>query len=166
MEKALTSLNDCIDRQLILYRKLLDLFLVERRAILESDLEALNRIVTDKETVLQRIRREEFHRKQIADQIAVQLQLDSEEMTVTRLSKRVGEPHASKLKKRGGKLQELIDTIQIESERNRSLCLQALQFINGSLKMLTTLTHPNQVYHATGRVQHGGKIGRMLSGAV
>lgn len=166
MEKALTSLHDCIDRQLILYRKLLDLFLVERRAILESDLEALNQIVTDKETVLQRIRREEFQRKQIADQIADHLQMEPEGLTITQLSKRVGHPHASKLKRRGGQLQTVVDTIQVESDRNRSLCLQALQFINGSLKMLTTLTHPNQVYHATGRVQNGGKIGRVLSGAV
>jgi hypothetical protein len=166
MEQVLTSLNDCIDRQLILYRKLLDLFHLERRAILESDLDALNQAVMDKEIVLQRIRREELQRKQVADKIATLLELPPESLTITRLSKRVPEPHASDMKRRGGELQALIETIQVESERNRSLCLQALHFVNGSLKMLTTLTRPNQVYHATGRVQNEGRIGRMLSGAV
>ena len=33
-------------------------------------------------------------------------------------------------------------------------------------KLLTTLSHPNQVYHASGRFQSEGRIGRMLSGAV
>jgi len=166
METLLNHLNDCIDRQQNLYRKLLDLFIEERRAILASDLEALNNVVMDKELTLQNIRKEEIKRRQVGDEIAVRLGIDPEELTITQLGKRVKEPYASEIKRRGVCLQTLIDEIQVESGRNRSLCLQALQFVSGSIKLLTTLKHPNRVYHATGRVQNEGHIGRMLSGAV
>ena len=72
----------------------------------------------------------------------------------------------SGIKRKRAQLQAVIDEIQVESGRNRSLCLQALQFVSGSIKMLSSLTRPNQVYHASGRVQNEGQIGRMLSGAV
>jgi len=166
METLLNHLNDCIDRQRNLYRKLLDLFIDERRAILGSDLEELNKVVMDKEMILQKIRKEELQRRQAGDRIAAHLGLDPEALTVTQLSARVKEPYASEIKRRGAELQTVIDEIQIASERNRSLCLQALQFVSGSIKLLTALTHPNQVYHATGRVPNGAHVGRMLSGAV
>lgn len=166
MDTLLNHLNDCIERQQNLYRELLDLFIEERHAILESDLKALNKVVMDKEMVLQNLRHEEFKRRQTGDRIAAQLGLETETLTITQLSGRVREPYASEIKRRGARLQSLIDEIQVESERNRSLCLQALQFVSGSIKLLTTLTHPNQVYHASGRVQNGAHVGRMLSGAV
>ena len=166
MEILLNRLNDCVDRQIHRYRKLLDLFIAERRAILASDLEALNAIVMDKEKLLQHIRGEELERRRVGDDIADQLGLDPERLTITRLSRRVAEPQASEMKRQGAHLQELIEEIQIVSERNRSLCLQALQFVSGSIKMLSALAHPNQVYHASGRVQNEGQIGRMLSSAV
>lgn len=166
MEILLNHLNDCIDRQRNLYRKLLDLFIVERRAILASDLEELNKVVMEKELILQNIRKEELKRRQAGDAIAAQKGLDPEALTITQLSRQVREPYASEIKRRGARLQTLIDEIQVASERNRSLCLQALKFVGGSIKLLTTLTHPNQVYHATGRVQNEGRVGRMLSGAV
>jgi hypothetical protein len=166
MDTLLNYLNNCIDRQHNLYRKLLDLFIEEQRAILASDLEELNNIVIDKELVLQNIRQEELERKQTGDKIAALLGIDPETLTITQLSTRIKEPYASDIKHRGARLQNLIDEIQVASERNRSLCLHALQFVGSSIKLLTTLTHPNQVYHATGRVQNEGRVGRMLSGAV
>jgi flagellar biosynthesis/type III secretory pathway chaperone len=166
METLLNPLNDCIDRQLNLYRKLRDLFLIERHAILASDLEELNTVVMDKERLLQKLRKEELKRREVCDDIAEQLRMPSEPLTITRLSEQIDEPHGSDMQRRGKQLQTLIDEIQVESERNRSLCLQALQFVNGSIKLLTTLAHPNQVYHASGRIQNEGRIGRMLSGAV
>jgi len=166
METLLNHLNNCIDQQRNLYRKLLDLFIEERRAILASDLEELNNVVIDKELTLQNIRQEELKRGKTGDEIAALLGIDPETLTITQLSRRIKEPYASEIKHRGARLQTLIDEIQVESERNRSLCLQALQFVGSSIKLLTTLTHPNQVYHASGRVQNEGHVGRMLSGAV
>lgn len=163
----LNHLSACVDRQLALYRKLLTLFHDERSAILASDLEELNRVVVDKETILQHIRREEVQRRQAADALASDLGLDAGALTLSQLALRLTDaPGAEELQERGTRLQSLLEEIQVESERNRSLCLHALQFVGRSIKLLSTLTHPNRVYHATGRVQNDGHIGRMLSGAV
>jgi flagellar biosynthesis/type III secretory pathway chaperone len=167
MEPLLNDLCDSIDRQLTLYRNLLDLFQDERKAILGSDLEALNRIVFDKERILQDIRRAEVQRRKIADTLAPRLGIEGEALTITRMGVELaGVSGTAAIKRKGAQLKALIDEIQIESERNRSLCLHALQFVSNSIKMLASLTRPNQVYRATGRVQNGAQIGRMLSGAV
>jgi flagellar biosynthesis/type III secretory pathway chaperone len=167
MEKMLNDLCECVDRQLELYSSLLDLFKDERQALLASDLESLNRVIVDKERILQQIRREEVQRRQVADEVARKLGVAAEALTISRLGDALsGLPGADRIKQKGGRLKALTEEIQVESERNRSLCLHALQFVGSSIKMLTNLTRPNQVYHASGRVQNGGQIGRMLSGAV
>lgn len=163
----LNHLSDCIDRQQNLYRKLLDLLHEEQRAIMASDLEELNRVVVDKEMTLQHIRREEVERQKTAEALAATLGLDAGTLSITRLSELCTDRScAASIKQKGARLQSLIGEIQIESERNRSLCLHALQFVGRSLKLLSGLTRPNQVYHASGRVQDSNPIGRVLSGAV
>jgi len=166
MEKLLNALSDCVDRQLNLYRKLLDLFSAERSAVLASDLEELNRVLLDKELLLQNIRNAEHLRRQTAHEMAVLLEIDEASLTISQLGERIDEPYASKIKRKGARLQALIDEIQVVSARNRSLCLQALQFVSGSIKLLTALARPNPVYHATGRMHSERHTGRMLSGAV
>jgi len=166
MEKLLNALSDCIDRQLNLYRKLLDLFNAERSAVLASDLEALNRVLMDKELLLQNIRSVEHRRRQTAHEMVVLLEIDEDSVTIAQLCESIEEPYASTIKQKGDRLKALIDEIQIASGRNRSLCLQALKFVSGSIKLLTALSRPNPVYQATGRIHHDRNIGRMLSGAV
>lgn len=166
MEKLLNALSDCVDRQLHLYRKLLDLFSDERTAVLTSDLEALNRVLMDKELLLQNIRSVEHLRRQTAHEMAVLLGIDEDAVTISQLSESIEEPYASRIKRKGDRLKALIDEIQIASGRNRSLCLQALKFVSGSIKLLTAISRPNPVYHASGRIHHDRNIGRMLSGAV
>ena len=166
MDKFLNALGDCVDGQLNLYRKLLDLFHAERSAILASDLEELNRIIMDKEMLLQSIRNAEVARRTIADKLAAELGIDTGEMTISRLADMVPDPQASRIQDKGARLKDLIGEIQVASERNRSLCLHALQFVSGSIKRLSALTRPNKVYHASGRIPNDKNIGRMLSGAV
>ena len=166
MEILLNALNDCVDRQLNLYRNLRDLFNAERSAVLASDLEELNRVLMDKELLLQNIRRAEHLRRKTAHEMAVFLGVEEASLTISQLSERVDEPYASQIKQKGVRLQALIDEIQVISERNRSLCLQALRFVSGSIKLLTAISRPNPVYHATGRIHKERYTGRMLSGAV
>lgn len=166
MGKFLNALSDCVDGQIHLYRKLLDLFHSERSAILASDLEELNRIIMEKEMLLQSIRNAELARRTIAEKLAAELGIDTGELTVSRLAGMMSDPQASRIQDKGARLKALIDEIQVASGRNRSLCLHALQFVSGSIKRLSALKSPNRVYHASGRIPNDKNIGRMLSGAV
>jgi hypothetical protein len=166
MESLLNQLNQHIRRQQYLYQTLLDLFTAERSAILISDVERLTQIVADKEQVLQDISAVEVRRLQATEQLAARLHEKPGKMTISRLCALIGEPMATKLETAGRDLQVLVETIQTESERNRSLCLHALQFVNGSIRMITNLIDPELVYPPTGRMGRDRPIGRMLSGAV
>jgi flagellar biosynthesis/type III secretory pathway chaperone len=167
METLAHELVQCITRQRHLYQRLLDLFLDERTALLASDLEALNTVVAAKESLLQEIRLAEVKRLKSADRLAAALGLDSDQPpTVNSLGDRLEAVSAQRLKQAGEALQRLVATIQVESDRNRSLCLHALQFVNGSLKLLTNLVCPETVYHSSGRMDLDRSSGRVLSGAV
>ncbi len=166
MQSCLKQLNQCIQRQQHLYRALKDLFVAERSAILISDVERLNRIVVDKERVLKDIGAVEVQRRRNMQQLATYLEEDPAVLTLSRLCARIEEPMATMLKRAGRDLQNLVEAIQTESERNRSLCLQALQFISGSIQLITNLIDPQCVYQSTGKMGNDRPIGRMLSGAV
>lgn len=166
MESLLDYLKQCIQRQQQLYQTLLDLFTAERSAILVSDVERLNRIVADKERVLQDVGAVEIQRRHTTKQLADRLHEDSGAMTLSRLCALIEDPMATRLEQAGRELQILVEAIQTESERNRSLCLHALQFVNGSIRMITNLIDPELVYRPTGRMGNDRPIGRMLSGAV
>ena len=166
METLFRELRHSIHRQQRMYQTLLDLFTAERSAILISDVERLNRIVGDKERVLQDIGAAEVRRRQATAQLAQRLQADKTTMSLSRLCGLIEEPWATELASAGRELKTLIASIQTASERNRSLCLHALQFVNGSIRMMTNLIDPELVYHSTGKMGHDRPVGRMLSGAV
>jgi hypothetical protein len=166
MQSFLKQLDHCIQRQQHLYQALKDLFIAERSAILISDVERLNRIVVDKERVLKDIGAVEVQRHHNMQQLATCLEEDAAALTLARLCGLIEEPMATMLKRAGRDLQNLVEAIQTESERNRSLCLQALQFINGSIQMITNLIDPQCVYQSSGKMGNERPVGRMLSGAV
>ncbi len=166
MQSLLEELKNSIQRQQQLYQSLLDLFTAERSAILISDVERLNRIVADKESILRDIGTAEVKRRHVTEQIAVRLHEPPGGMRISRLCTLIAEPWASDLASAGRDLKALVDAIQAASERNRSLCLHALQFVNGSIRMITNLIDPELVYHPTGRMGNDRPVGRMLSGAV
>ena len=166
MESLLNQLKHCIRQQQQLYQMLLDLFTAERSAILVSDVKRLNRIVADKERVLQDIGTVEVQRRYATEEIALRLNEDAGTMDISRLCALIEEPWATELEIAGRDLKALVEAIQTASERNRSLCLHALQFVNGSIRMITNLIDPERVYHPTGRMAHDRPVGRILSGAV
>ena len=102
MEKELNHLCACVDRQLDLYRNLLDLFHDERKAILASDLERLNHTILEKEGTLQNIRREEVDRRRVAQDLASRIGLDGEALTITKLCAALdGVQNAAHLQEKG-----------------------------------------------------------------
>ncbi len=166
MNALLNQLKHCIQRQQQLYDRLLDLFTRERSAILNSDVDRLNRIVADKERTLQDIGRVEVQRRHATEALATHLRQDPGTMSISLLCAQIEEPWATELETAGRDLKALVEAIQTESERNRSLCLHALQFVNGSIRMITNLIDPELVYHPTGKMGHERPVGRVLSGAV
>ena len=69
----------------------------------------LNRIVADKERVLEAIGAVEIQRRHTTEQLAHQLQQDTKGMTLSRLCALIEEPMATRLEQAGHDLQALID---------------------------------------------------------
>jgi len=166
MDQLLDQLMTCLHRQYDLYGELLDQFARERQAVLQSDLNGLQEVLQTKERLLQAIRRVELERHGVLERLAGELAIDPAALTLSRLAQVSAEPFASRLTRFGSEFQGLVQTIQDESNRNRSLCLQALQFVNGSIRLLSSLVAAGPVYRRSGKVGLEDRVGRVLSGAV
>lgn len=166
MEKGLKQLVDIIERQSVCYDGLLDLFREERDAIVKSDIDRLNAVIQEKEQQLEIIGRTEQQRIRVVNSLAAALGQKPKHLTLRRLAELVQEPFASELNDLGKQYTERFEKVQSESATNRSLCLHALAFVNGSLKLLGQLAADGPVYKSTGQVQLNETAGRVLSGAV
>lgn len=165
MEKGLERLMGIIEAQSTCYRELLESFQAERDAIVKSDIDRLNAVIHGKEQLLERIRQMEQQRIGAVESLAEILDEKATDLTLKRLAGLVGEPYASRLQALGNDCRQLFETVQTESSANRSLCLHALAFVNGSLKLLGQLAATGQVYRASGQVHVHETPGRVLSGA-
>lgn len=166
MEKGLKQLIDIIEQQSVCYDGLLDLFEKERDAIVKSDIDRLNALIQEKEQQLEIIRKTEQQRISVVNGLAAALGRKPKDLTLRRLAKLVPEPFASKLGDLGRQCNQRFEKVQSESATNRSLCLHALAFVNGSLKLLGQLAADGPVYRSTGQVRLNETAGRVLSSAV
>lgn len=166
MEKELKKLIDIIEKQSVCYDGLLGLFEAERDAIVKSDIDRLNAVIQDKERQLETIRQTEQQRIPVVNSLAEALSQKPKNLTLKRLAELVPEPFASELSDLGKQCHERFEKVQSESATNRSLCLHALAFVNGSLKLLGQLAAAGPVYRSTGQVRLNETSGRVLSSAV
>ncbi len=165
MENSLEELIRVIGRQVEGYRSLVDLFDAERDAIVQADIDQLNAVIQEKEEALENIRLLERRRIETLDEVARRLELRTEDLTIRRLAKAVPLPFGDRLNRIADESGMVFERVQAASETNRRLCLQALAFVNGSIRLLGQLTAPGHVYRSSGHLPLDGSAGRILSGA-
>ncbi|MFZ7125707.1 MAG: flagellar protein FlgN [Desulfobacterales bacterium] len=165
MKKKLGELIDTIERQSACYLEMMDLFQAERDAIVKSDIERLNAVIQEKESRLEAIRDIELDRLRRVEVLAETLGCPPGGLTLRRLAGMVDEPHASELRQLSRRCKTLFDRVATESATSRSLCLHALAFVNGSLRLLGQLAGNGTVYRSSGQVHLQSASGRVLSGA-
>jgi flagellar biosynthesis/type III secretory pathway chaperone len=166
MDELLEKLIGLITGEKQLYGSLLTVLQDEKAAVTGAGLEALNRSVKEKETVLLKIRILEEQRTNMLSQVAERLGLQAENLTLARLAREIPEPYAGQVRACRSSLLSLTQSIQELNNSNRHLFRRSLELVKGSINLLINLRAPYPIYCQSGRLESAMASGRVLSGNV
>ena len=138
----------------------------EKQAVAGADREAVCRISAEKERLIARIQSLEEQRVEMLANLSDIAGSPGERLTLTRLSRLVAEPHASRIKTMGERLSTLIRRIQDANQQNKGLIEHHLHLVKGAITFFERTRKPPQVYRRTGELRHLQKTGRVFSGKI
>lgn len=120
-----------------LHEELLTLSKAKTEAVKQSDNEQLVKVLTKERQVIQKIEQLERAREQLVDQFFTQLDIQSEEKTITDLLEAIEDPiRKQELEQSVAKLIQLIVSIRENEQLNSELLQQSMQFVQLSLEMI------------------------------
>ena len=166
MDTLLEKLIELLESQKHLYAELLNVLQEEKAAAVNSQLEALDRSVKEKENVLLEIRILEEQRIRLMDQVADVLGEPAGQLTLRRLAQKIHEPFAGHVKAYRSSMISLTQSIQEINNSNRKLFSRSLELVKGSIHLLGSLRSPAPVYCQTGKLGTAVAGGSVLSGNV
>jgi flagellar biosynthesis/type III secretory pathway chaperone len=166
MDLQLTQLLSLLNQETELYKAMLAVIEKEKDAAIRSALNALNEVIQEKERLIQKLRILEEHRIQVVRQLAEILRHGSQDLSLAMIARRIGEPYAGQLRQYSKNLTTLLDKVQAESRRNKTLFEHSLDLLRGSLGLLRALMASNTVYHRTGDIQNAHRVGQIVHGEI
>ena len=155
-----------VEEETSLYARMPSILQKERRAVARADHHALARICAEKERLIDLIYDLEKERLGMLADLSERSGAKGETLTLTLLSRRVPEPHASRISAAGEKLAGLIRQIQEAGRSNGSLIEHHLQLVKGAIAFAERTRKPHQVYHRSGEVRPVRQTGRVFSGKI
>ncbi len=164
MNLMLEDLLAVLQEETGLYGLVLRLAQSEKDAVTSSDLDELNKIAKEKEALFFKIRTVEEQRERVTENLAESMGCPPQDLTLSKLSKRVKEPYASRLKDCRSSLLALVKILRKVNSSNSNLLKHSIELVRSSFSFLGTLTSSVTVYHSTGKMLASNRSGRVLSG--
>ena len=166
MEILLKELLKLLEDEIEIFRFLLPICRKEKKAVLASDLNELNKTLAKKEKLLFNMRSLEKRRTHVMNQLSEALELSPDELTLKKLARSVQKPYSTRLKNSGLELLKLAKNISNANNANKGIFAHSLNIVKGALTLLQNVIAPGQVYHRTGKVQADHHSGKVLSGEI
>ncbi len=166
MEHLLEKLFGLLEHANELYQTLFGLVQKEKEAVVGLNLQQLNEACKAKDNLLLKLRILEEQREQLMDKLAVVMNCEPNEISLTQLSYRVKEPYAGRLRSASAKLLSLIQELQEANQQNKMLLSHSLALVQGSYNLLNNVMAANPVYYRSGDLQKSTPTGRLLKGDV
>lgn len=153
-EQLLIDLAALINEEIRAFHRLLESLQGEQQAIVEDDIEKIEECVAVQGEVAAAAHQLEAKRIRIVEQLAQQLDLEPQNMSLSRLVEALEGPRAEELTQMRAKLLELNGKIRSVSENNAFLIRQSLRYTERCLDILTAQS-PTQrgVYGQFGKVR-------------
>lgn len=160
----LDNLFALLQEETDLYDLVLSAAQSEKDAVIDSNLDELNKLTREKETLLQKIRIVEEQRQGVTEGLAESLGCLPHDLNLSKLSQLVEEPYSSTLKDHRSNLLALVQAIGEVNSGNRELINHSLELVRSSFSFLNNFVASNTVYHSTGKMLNADPGGRVLSG--
>ena len=166
MEQLLNKLFGLLEHATELYQSLFNVVHKEKDAVVGLNLQQLNEACKTKDNLLLKLRILEEQREQLMDKLAVDLNCEPHEISLTQLSNMVNEPHAGRLRAASTRLLSLIQELQEANQQNKMLLSHSLELVQGSYNLLNNVMAANPVYHRDGDLHKNRPTGKLLRGDV
>lgn len=166
MEQLLSRIITTLDETQRLYQDLMMMVQQERKAVLNSSVDQLSELLIEKENLLSQLTHLEKRRMGQLKQMAGQLHMPTQSLTLSKLAAQSPPHYAQKINERRTTLRRLIGDIGKVNEENRSMTHHCLSLVQGSLQFLQHWITPPSIYGASGSIDDRTKSGHLLSGTV
>lgn len=166
MDLLINELLGVIERESEIYRSMLAVIEKERNAAVQSDLNVLNIAAEEKEDILVKLGIVEKQRNRLVKAMSEVLGYPSREITITMISQAVGEPFAGRLKRAGSDLSTVLNSVRDTNRSNKQLFEHSIEFLKGSVNLLSELTGSDTVYYRTGNIQRTYQTGNCVNGEI
>ncbi len=157
LDNLITTLEELASTQ----QQFLTILQLEKRLVIEGDLDELLSCLADKEKVLAHLTQLETQRQNLMRPLAKGLQQNVHSLTLKQLSDQVGEPYATRLNACHHKLKVLSSSIEEVNQINGLLIDKTLKQVSCLLGLLRHLSTSPPLYQASGLTQEvslGGKV--------
>ena len=166
MDSLLDQLLSLLNQETEFYESMHSVIQKEKDAVIRSELKALNEAGKEKEHLVLKLRIVEQNRVQVVRRLAGMLGNAPQDLTLAMIVQRIGEPYASQLKECCANLALLLDRVQTQNHRNKTLFEHSLDLLRGSFNLLSELMASNTVYHRTGDIRSTKRIGQIVHGEI
>jgi len=166
MKDPLDRLVELLEKETDLYRLLLKAVSREKEAILQSDLENLNRICKEKENTILKIQIMEEQRIANLKMLAAGTGTPSADLTLRKLIDLVDSPYRERFEAILDTWRDLIGRIRNINKHNRGLLTHSVDLVRGSLALLNNLINATPVYRRSGTLFEQRRTGTLFSSDV
>jgi len=149
-----------------LYRSMQVVIDREKEAAVQSDLNALNKTIIEKEKILGEIQQKEAQRRLVVAGLSDKLGYGAQELTLTAISQLVEEPLAKSLKLVSRDFSSVLCRLQADNQRNQQIIAHSRDLIRDSFNLLNELLTPNKVYYRTGNIKSTKSTGKCVRSEV
>jgi|TARA_B110000196_G_scaffold303175_1_gene298804 flagellar biosynthesis/type III secretory pathway chaperone len=152
-DPVLIELIAVINEEVRTFHRLLTSLQEEQRVIIEDDLEGIEEIVAEQRQLAVYAHQIEARRIQLVNELALCLDLQPDNVSLSRLVEVLEGPHSEELANMRGQLLELNSQIRATSENNAFLIRQSLRYTDRCLDILTGQQVERRVYGQFGKAK-------------
>ena len=152
-DPVLIELIAVINEEVRTFHQLLISLQQEQRVIIEDDLEGIEEIVAEQRQLAVYAHQIETRRIQLVNELALCLDLQPDNVSLSRLVEVLEGPHSEELANMRGQLLELNSQIRATSENNAFLIRQSLRYTDRCLDILTGQQVERRVYGQFGKAK-------------
>ena len=152
-DSVLKELIDVINEEVRTFQRLLTSLQEEQQVIIEDDLEGIEKIVAEQRQLAAHANQIEARRVELVNELALRLDLQSDNVSLSRLVEVLEGPHSEELANMRGQLLELNSQIRATSENNAFLIRQSLRYTDRCLDILTGQQVERRVYGQFGKAK-------------
>ncbi len=156
MELMLDQLVEILEEESNIYSQLLQVARKKKDMIVNGKINDLEKLVKVEQACIVHVGKLENKREDVVSEICRELDVSADEMTISKLSEKVGEESFKKLQKKREEIVNTVNELKSENELNSKLIENSLEYIDFSLNLMANLDSDGS-YLKTGQVNEPGK---------